>query len=105
MKIAAILALLFLTLALLSFGGYILFPVAMTSFADPQADENFCPDEHPPECVESSDACRHQLGSYACTSAKQFFFGISASCLLIAIFLAIIGFLSRRKVKSGSGRP
>jgi hypothetical protein len=35
-------------LAMLSFGIYILFPLAIISFSDPQADENFCPDKHPP---------------------------------------------------------
>jgi hypothetical protein len=93
-------------LALLSFGCYVLFPVAIISFSDPQHDENFCPDMHPPECVSTPDACVGRTGSYMCTQVKHLFSGVAAICLFLAAILAAHNLMSKGKgLKSGSRHP
>jgi hypothetical protein len=92
-------------LALLSFGCYILFPVAIISFSDPHAGEDFCPDQHPPECVSTPDYCLGRSGSYMCTQVKQLFSGITALCLFLAAILAAYNLMSKGKVNPVQRAP
>jgi len=99
-------AVIFVALALLSFALFVIVPVLFEASADPQAYENFCPDQQPSYCTPepSAECLRHSI-SYGCTSAKQFLFGFTLLCLLISAVLTAYHFLFEAKIRSGSRRP
>jgi len=115
MKPAAILALLFLALALLSFLLYFLLPniVAFWVGWDPRWGdvERICPAQQPIEPVyecksKPGDPCVGELASLtpSCSLARQYLLWFGAICLLLSLVSAAYHFIVKEKVKSGSAR-
>lgn len=123
MKPAAIVALLFIALAMLSFLLYFLLPnmIAFVMGWDPSWGgdvEHLCPAQQPPrmcdcksEPGEASDpttpraCCLAENLNYPCWMLRQYLLWFGAICLLLSLISAAYHFLFAEKAKSGSGRP
>jgi|WetSurMetagenome_2_1015567.scaffolds.fasta_scaffold391688_1 hypothetical protein len=116
MKPAAILALLFLALAVLSFLLYFLLP-AILSFvmgAPMGFDwDEACTAQPPIEPVydcksKPEDPCVYPLGvglNFFCPILRQYLLWFGGICLLLSLVSAAYHFFFAEKVKSGSGHP